>query len=40
MLRTGWLPCPSSMPGLAGKGEQAENVGLTAHCQFDARKEQ
>lgn len=40
VLRTGWLPRPSSMPGLAGKGKPAENPGLTAHCQFNARKEQ
>lgn len=40
MLRTGWSPTPSSIPGLARKGQPAENLSLIADCQFDARKEQ
>lgn len=40
VLRTGWSPTPSSIPGLAPKGSPAENLNLTADCQFDAREKQ
>lgn len=40
MLRMGWSPTFSAIPGLAREGQPAEKLSLTADCQFDTRKAQ
>lgn len=40
VLRIGWNPILPSIPGLAQKGQPAENLSLTADYPFDLRKEQ